>query len=257
MKKFLAILLAFVLMLSFTACGADTKDEEKDDDVKIEETTEKEEETTADANSGATADVNAGATADTGKTDDTTDAKEEAKPFALGKVENGVYSNEFTGWSITLDSNWTYSTEEEIKQLNQVVGDLVGEEYVAAVKNNAAIYDMMAVHSNGTDNVNVVLSNAGRTYTLDELKGELENTFTESKAAFESIGYTNIGHSIDTVDVEGREIAILAIVAEFNGMQMKQITYVESIGMYALSCSITALDENNLNAVLDSISFAD
>ena len=115
MKRIVALLLALLMMLSLAACDKEA------------------------------------APAVTEAVSETID---EGKPVTLGRVENGVYTNDYIGIGCTLDSGWTFKTAEELQEMPGQVGELLQDtEYADASLRQ--ITDMMAENVDEMINVNV------------------------------------------------------------------------------------------------------
>lgn len=77
------------------------------------------------------------------------------KDFLLGTVNGNVYENSFIGIGCELDKNWNFYNEEQILEVNDMTKDMVGEDYKKYFTEKSYYIDMMAVHSNGMDTVNI------------------------------------------------------------------------------------------------------
>ena len=75
--------------------------------------------------------------------------------FSVGTSSGNRYENTFLGIGCTLDENWTFLTDEQIRENNSAAADMMAEEYQELVSEASVVYDMMANHSNEVDTVSL------------------------------------------------------------------------------------------------------
>lgn len=80
-------------------------------------------------------------------------AAEEA--FRPGEMNGGVYTNEFLAIGCTLDSNWTYLTDEEIAELNRSTTEQLSDEEMRAAMEDASLQDMFAQADGGLVTISI------------------------------------------------------------------------------------------------------
>ena len=89
MKKVFCIILSMLMLLSLFGCTGNTDPE----DIR-------------------------------GEVSGTTEGTQEEKPeFSLGDTTGSTYTNDFLGISCTLPEGWVFYTDEQMKELNNLVGD--------------------------------------------------------------------------------------------------------------------------------------
>ena len=77
--------------------------------------------------------------------------------LSLGRMEGGIYTNEYVGYACTLDSNWSFLSAEELQQIPSTVSDLIsGSELAEALGDTAQFTDMMAENVNDLTTMNVL-----------------------------------------------------------------------------------------------------
>ena len=119
LKKIFACLLTAALLMSLAACGEPTDirgEVIENDPTTVPATTQPQETTQA-------------------STVAPTEAPTEPT-FSIGSASGNTYKNEFIGIQCVLDGNWVFKTDEEMRQINQITSDLVGEEYKNFVVQN-------------------------------------------------------------------------------------------------------------------------
>ena len=143
--------------------------------------------------------------------------------FTLGTVEGNVYTNEFIGIGCTLGSEWTFASEEQIKEQNSVAADLAGEEYREMMENSTVVYDMFATHSNQINTIVVNLEKVDKVQLAVVDLGEyLENSVAPIKQSLGNMGFTNITHNIGSVKLGEKEVTCLNIISEIGEFSMYQ-----------------------------------
>lgn len=86
-----------------------------------------------------------------------TEAAEQERPLSLGRIEGGVYTNEYVGYSCQLDSSWVFYSAEELQQLPENVSEMFeGTELEEAVGEMTQISDMMAENVDALTTMNVL-----------------------------------------------------------------------------------------------------
>ena len=215
MKKVLAMILAVVMLLSMAACG-----------------------------SGDVRGVQSNNQSSTEPTD---------KEFSVGAVSGLTYENEFIGIGCKLDGEWTFSSDEEIREMNNVTAEMAGEEYRDMIKDASVIYDMHATHSNGLDNIIVNLEKVNPLQLIGlDLADNYEALLPTMRDAFENIGYTDIEFNISTVTIDGKEFTALYVNAVIAGYEVYQANIAIKCNGYLASVSVTTYGQEALNQVLKS-----
>ncbi len=223
MKKILAMLLLVSLLFGLCSCGASSSD----DDVKgtIEENTT--EEVTTEA-------------------EDTTEAEED---YEINLAEGGTYKNEYFGFGCTLDEEWTFATEEEILAMNELTGELVGEEMKEAIANADILYELSASKNGGLESININIENPGVLalgYTDETyLKSQQDNL----KETLESIGLADVTVSTEEIEFAGGTHWAIKVSADMNGTQFDEYVITIKRGTRFANISIGAYG-SDINSIL-------
>ena len=132
----------------------------------------------------------------------------EKEKFTHGSVGASSYSNSFLGLSVSLDSDWTITTDSELASLNGL-SDMSAANVEASFEKNGTIQEMMAAKEDGTS-MNIVVQDTTKTGSLTEdgyfttglelLKTQLEAT--GAKANVKAADVTFLGTSTRAIDVE-------------------------------------------------------
>ena len=112
--------------------------------------------------------------------------------FAVGSSSGNRYENTFLGIGCALDENWTFLSDEQIRENNAAAADMMAEEYQEMVEAADVVYDMMANHQNEVDTLSLnmeKLSGAAKLVT-EEQYAQLSLEGLESSLS--SMGIENI-----------------------------------------------------------------
>lgn len=255
MKKLLAILLALTMIFAFAACGStpDEDDVRGDQNVNTTQASNSAEDNTT-VPSGDVTDTPAGDITDT-PADETTNAPEAdvTEPeFSLGAVEGLNYENKFIGIGCNLPSDWTFYTDEQIRELNNITADMAGEDFKELMENADLVYDMFAVSNDQFKNINVNLQKVDKmSLAMISLEDIYVQTEEMMKQSLENIGYSNIKFEHGTsIMIEGKEFPCLKVTGQVNGMAGYQLLFATKCNGYIANFAITTFNENTVDDVL-------
>ena len=215
LKKFLACLLTLALMLSFAACGQTT-------DIRGE----------VSSNTNAAT-----------QPQETTVPPTEAE-FEIGSSTGNTYKNQFIGIQCTLDANWVFKTDEEIRAQNQATLGLVGDEYKDLLANAAIVYDMVAVHTNQMDTVNVVMEKMSVANLLMTEEQYLNLSKDSAVGGLQSMGFTVDKAEVTKIQFAGAEHAALTLEGSFSGIAFYETMVVVKCNGYIACITVGTWIEN-------------
>ena len=229
MKKILCYLLVIIMLVSLCACGSGSNS----DDVRGEIVTE-------------------------GKKDDATEGniiEETAAPtekeFSLGKATGDTYRNDFLGVSFTLPEGWEFYSEQQMMQMNNLVGEYMDEDAAALLENANIIYDMMASDpiSGSSLNINLEKFTLAQILTMD-VKAVLESQIATLIATYENMGYTDVQVNYEKVTVDGNELDGIALSAKIQGIDFYTTIFSFKRGSYLANVSVGSLQTNEVDTIL-------
>ncbi len=189
------------------------------------------------------------------------DADEEnGKTTSLGRVQGGVYVNEYMGISCTLDSGWEFFTAEELQELPQNVEELFeGTDAEAAMSNLQVITDMSAENVDELTNMNIMyqkmslqerLSFAGKT------NSDVVDAMVTSQKDLLIATYAQAGINVQemykkTVTFCGEDRDVLYMVCDVSGVAYYAIQVFDySLGDYAVTMTVTSFVEDKTEDLL-------
>ncbi len=171
---------------------------------------------------------------------------------AMGSSQGGKYENKFLGIGCQLDENWTFMTDEEIREQNQLTSDVLGEEYQQQLENATVIYDMMATHSNGTSTVNVNMEKLSGAANLLSEKAYVEGSTDALKKALEDAGMENVQLKGVELTFAGEKHYGVQIEGEFSGIKCYEALACVKRGGYMACITACTWQEDGTQAILDS-----
>lgn len=220
MKKVFCIILSMLMLLSLFGCTGNTDPE----DIR-------------------------------GEVSGTTEGNQEEKPeFSLGDTTGSTYTNDFLGISCTLPEGWVFYTDEQMKELNNLVGDYMDEEVAEQLKNATIIYDIIAQNTTDGSSINVTMEklNVIQIVSLD-VKKALEAQIDGIKSTYANIGYTDVQVEYQKLTVDGKEFDSLKIQAKFQSLNFSSILFAFPKGDYLANVTVCSLSADTVNSILGSI----
>lgn len=220
MKKVFCIILSMLMLLSLFGCTGNTDPE----DIR-------------------------------GEVSGTTEGNQEEKPeFSLGDTTGSTYTNDFLGISCTLPEGWVFYTDEQMKELNNLVGDYMDEEVAEQLKNATIIYDIIAQNTTDGSSINVAMEklNVIQIVSLD-VKKALEAQIDGIKSTYANIGYTDVQVEYQKLTVDGKEFDSLKIQAKVQGLDFTGVLFAFPKGDYLANVTVCSLSADTVNSVIGSI----
>lgn len=168
------------------------------------------------------------------------------KSFGLGSVDGLTYKNDFIGIGCNLGSDWSFYSDEQIRQMNNQTTALAGEEYEALMANTNMVYDMMAVSSNQLDNISVILEKSTEeAVAAFDLRTTYAALFPTIKQSFENMGYTGITYQFAPITIDGKTIECVTSSANYGyGIMYQRQLMLPLSGGYVATVTVTTFDND-------------
>ena len=176
----------------------------------------------------------------------------------LGRMEGGVYTNTYTGYSVALNENWTYYTAQELQQLPENAKELFSDSELADQYN--AIADMMAESVADLATINVQyqkLSMSERlAYATMSNDAFIDNLLLQKDVmvdAYISAGMTNIHMEKATATFLGESRTVLKTTFTNPTGTLCYVVQIQhyNLGAYGVTLTVTTFIEDNTQALLD------
>lgn len=267
MKRKLALLLAMLSVCMFSSCGdsgddksssssesssvsesssedessesSDKEDKSSEIDDSENESSEEDEKSETSENEDESSEVSDPESSESG-------AEGSDGGFTLGKVENGVYTSEFSGLSFTAPDNMSFASEEEILSMMNLGSELLDDSRVdlyMEIAKQTTVYDMVASDPLTGDNVMVMYENlssygnSAASYDVDTYVEALEAQMD----MLASSGLTYEKKSSGTVNLSGIDFVKVEFEANYEnyGYTTTQAYYVAKQDDYIIAVITT------------------
>lgn len=237
MKKIIATVLALMLVLSLCACGGG-------EPIRGEQ---------IENNGGSNVEPTDG-----NVPDETEEEETEAESLSLGVTSGLTYESKFIGIGCNLPEGWSFYTDEQMRELNNIAIDAAGEELQSLMETATVIYDMFASDPTGVNNISVNMEkvNPIQLIALD-LEQNLESSKPLLKTSFENMGCTDFSGEIGSVTVEDVEFVCMNNVIQFPGTTLYQCLIPIKCSGYLANVSVTTNDEAVLSEILSYLYLVD
>lgn len=256
MKKLKAIAVLLAMALMCTACGGK-------DDVAGQISGLENQDSSVESQTGTIeATEEDEATDDSEATEEAGATEEEVAdtPLSLGRIQGGVYTNEYVGMACELDSSWTFYTAEELQDLDSLVDEMVeGSTIGDAIQNLEQFMDMQAENVDELISMNVVYQKlnmqqrlAYAVATEDEI---IEQTLAQKDLLVES--YAQAGIMVEemtkkTITFMGEERAALWTKSTMEGIDYYTLQIMNcKLGQYSVTITLASFVEDKTENMLE------
>lgn len=179
---------------------------------------------------------------------------EDDKQLVMGTVVDNTYENEFLGIGCKLDSDWTFLTEEEIREYNNMAADMTDEEYREYLDSAQVIYDMMASNANGTDSINLNIEKVSTVNNiLFSAEEYLKNSEETTVEALKSMGYEEVNTTYGEVNIDGKAFDTLFYECTYSTITVYMCSICLEVGDYIAAITVSSLTEDGMNATVDAL----
>lgn len=178
--------------------------------------------------------------------------------FTLGTVEGNVYENTFIGIGCTLGSDWTYYSDEKIREINNAAASLAGEEFRQMMANATVVYDMYAAHSNQINTVVVNLEKVDKVQlAVLDLEENLKNTIPALEQSLGNMGFTNFITEIGKVKIGDTDVVCLNVTSSLGEFKMYQTLVTIKCNGYLACLTFSGESFESINSALSCFYWLD
>ena len=171
--------------------------------------------------------------------------------FSLGSSKNNTYKNDFLGLSCTLPSEWVFLTDEEILELNNLVGDMAGDQFKEALEKATVIYDMYATANGGLNSINVTMEKLNVVQSASYTpKSYMEAQFSALKTALENMGCSNVNIQYEKIMVDGKAFDGAKVTASISGVPFYETLFCFKKDRYMVNIAIGSAQTDQTAAIL-------
>jgi len=182
------------------------------------------------------------------------------KELSLGRMEGGIYTNEYVGFSCALGSDWTFLSAAELEQIPASVSDAVsGSELAQHLEGVQQFTDMMAENANAMTSVNVLyqkLSMQERVVYMTMTEEEIIDLTLEQQdmmaEAYAQAGMTLLSMEKVEVVFAGRpRYAVRSELAIGDVAYYTLQLFDFQLGEYAVTTTLASFVEDNTASLLE------
>ena len=172
--------------------------------------------------------------------------------FAVGSSAGNRYENTFLGIGCTLDENWTFLSDEQIRENNAAAADMMAEEYQEMVEAADVVYDMMANHQNEVDTLSLNMEKLSGAALIISEEQYAQLSLEGLESSLSSMGIENIQTNVEQISFAGGTHTCIRLEGEYSGVKVYESLVCYKRGGYmALACACTWM-EDGTQAILDS-----
>ena len=145
-----------------------------------------------------------------------------SRKFERGVVDGQTYTSEFLGLTCTVPAEFSYLTDAEIAQLNNISTDTLSDEELAQqlqdnLENGSQIQDMYAMTEGGLQTINVLLSKVDAQGAEMDMAAFADLGMEQFKATCQSVGMTDVEASRETITFMGQPYEGIRLTATYDG----------------------------------------
>lgn len=245
MKKFLALILAILMVLSLAACGESKRSSKKEKKNNTNVATEVATEEETENNFNIVTEAPTSGNIDISINDDA---------IEFGNLEEHSFTNRDMGIGIVVPSDWTTKSIDEIATLNRTDADTMLNDFESHMSKAQVAYMFYSSDDSTGNNINITLENLAMTNNAG-INGEeyLELAEKTLKSAFDQMGATDVSTNITTVDIDGKTFDCIEIDSVVSGVELTQLQIVVPLGDYMAGITFTATDLDAFGYIDDYI----
>ena len=182
------------------------------------------------------------------------------KEMSLGRIEGGIYTNNYVGFQMELDSNWTYYSAEELQEIPSNVADLFKDSELGQSMSSVEQFtDMMAESAEYLATINVLCQKIDvqtrLVYAALDNEAILDLMLEQSDMLLEA--YTAAGITVEkmekvNVTFLGEERIALKTTSNIDGIPYITLQLFEyHLGQYSVTTTFATYLEDNTEVLLD------
>lgn len=176
-------------------------------------------------------------------TSDASSSSGENGGFVRCKRNGSVYTSDFFGFSIDLDSSWTILSDEQTAKMNGIA-DMSDEVFLGAVERsnkNSGVYEVMASRSDTSESFALAYSKCGG-MTLED--------YIDSQVKGLSSDYKDV--RTDKIDIAGKSVDCIYATLSGEDIEVKEAFLPYKNGDYIALIVIAAYSDSGLKSILSS-----
>lgn len=195
------------------------------------------------------------------KAPETTAIPQEAeRPVTMGRLEEGTYINEYTGYACDLDSSWTFMTAEELQELPENIHEMIKDSELGEQMDTANQFtDMLAENAEQMVTINVLYQKQSlqdrvtyAMYSEEEILDEVLKLQDQMVEAYAQGGFEVEKIEKVAVNFLGEQRWALRTTSTTQGVPYITLQIFDyHLGGYSVTLTLASFVEDNTEALLD------
>ncbi len=237
MKRFLALALTILLVLSLAACGEEKRTSKKDNTAATQAQTEPTNAIIGDPERPTLAPSTPATNSD---------------EISFGDYSSTHYENEYFGFGVQVPSDWTSDNTASLASQCGTTEDKLLNDFENQLKDSQTTYTFKSIDNTTGNNVNVIIENLAKTNNSG-LGGKeyLELVESQLSSYYESIGATDVEMEITTWDFNGVDFDTIEISCMLGDIELQQLQLVAPAGDYMAVITFTVTDMDKFGYIDD------
>lgn len=167
-------------------------------------------------------------------------------------TDGNTYTNEYFGFTATLDENWTMLTKDQITQITGQTAEALDDENLAKMYDDGkVVMEMYGVRSDNST-VNITVENLG---TINGAKydesGYVDESLKQLPDQLSAGGFTDIKTEKTTVTFAGTEHDGITITASVQSTAVHEVLACVKVGNYVAVITAVTFGDSNPSEILD------
>ncbi len=168
-------------------------------------------------------------------------------------VNGSVYESEYLGIGCDLGKGWTFLSEEELLERNQLTREVLGsdETLVAALDKISTLLDMAATKDNATNGLNITITFEKPGISVSESL-YAKTAANNAETAFNAMGVNFESADVSEIEFAGETHSCVDIKGNMSGVDIYEKMVVIKKDEWYVGIVFTALDDNDFDDLIDS-----
>jgi len=181
-----------------------------------------------------------------------THESEQEAEFTRGTVANNVYENRFMGFGCTFTESWTFYSDEELAELNNIPLNAMTDEILKALlETGSTVQDMFVTANGGAFSINVTYEDLGASGTRIDMEEYMDLSAAQLPQALEDIGMEDVEVHLGSIKFAGEDRDAIALTAAYSDVPMYEMLICIEKGDYVCIVTFCSMQENYTGAMTE------
>ena len=182
-----------------------------------------------------------------------------SKKFERGVVEGQTYTSQFLGLTCTAPAEFTYLSDEEIAQLNDLAAEAVDSEELVkqmreSLENGNQVQDMYLMTADGLQTVNVMLVKVSAKGATVDMTAFTKMGMEQIISGYEAADMTDVEASRETVTFMGQQYEGICATAAYHDAPLATVQVCMQVDNYVCVITFTSYVEDRTSEMMDFFS---